>query len=168
MSTHYNPIQLTFDEMNNSRWLLQDAWGKMLSRHTWEWFVTMTFTEDVHPEAAVKKWRLWASKLARSLYGARWSKKPHLYWVVSIEFQKRGVLHLHGLIVGVRDARRLTWMDEWEGLDYKTGYARIYPVEDNLKASRYVSKYVSKGGEILFSDNFPNITFDLFNESCPD
>ena len=33
---------------------LVDAWVEYLSRWTWDWFVTLTFREAKHPEAAEK------------------------------------------------------------------------------------------------------------------
>lgn len=158
-------LKFTSKAHRSTRYALSDAWGNFLARYPWEWFVTLTFVEDVHPEAALKKWRLWVSKINRELFGPRWAKKKHggVYWVVSIEYQERGVIHLHALMTGLRETRRLTWMDKWQELDTKTGFARIFPVENNEAASRYVSKYISKGGEIFFSDNLKDISNDLLS-----
>ncbi|MBD3645942.1 MAG: hypothetical protein HUJ31_00510 [Pseudomonadales bacterium] len=120
------------------------AWGDLLARYPWEWFVTLTFVEDVHPEAAFKKWRWWIAKLSRSLYGPRWYKKGMVFWAVAFEHQKRGVLHFHALVNGVSKARRLTWMDKWYEMDPVTGFARIEVVKSIEATSHYICKYVAK------------------------
>ena len=74
--------------------------------------------------------------------------------MVAWERQKRDVLHLHALLGDIQDlntsARRLSWMDYWLKL---AGFARIEPILDDVAVSRYVSKYVAKGGEIDVSPN---------------
>lgn len=145
------------------KWRVRDGWAELIARYPWEWFVTLTFTEDIHPETAEKSMRYWIKQLNRDLYGCRWYKKHPfgVYWISAIEYQKRGVLHLHLLMNGVKSARRLSYMDMWNDLGNKNGFARIYPV-DNLEAvSRYLCKYVAKDGEISFSDNLKDSTAGL-------
>jgi hypothetical protein len=61
---------------------LVDAWVEYLSRWTWDWFVTLTFREAKHPEAAEKVFRVWISKMNRDMYGPRWSKhRRGVRWV---------------------------------------------------------------------------------------
>ena len=144
---------------------LRLAWGDFVARWPWEWFVSLTFTDDTHPERALKLFRVWVSKLNRQLYGPRWHKKePYgVLSVVAVEFQKSGRVHLHALMAGVGDARRLSWMDRWWDLDRLAGSPRIYPVENREAVSTYVTKYVSKGGEIEFSPNLRERHPDLFD-----
>jgi hypothetical protein len=133
---------------------LQTAWIEFLQRFPMQWFCTMTFKHHVHPEAADKLWRVWVSKLNRSLYGVRWYQRPEcgIYWIRALELQKREVIHYHALVGDVQDmnasARRLRWMDEWFRL---AGIARIEAIESDAAVSAYVSKYVTKGGEIELS-----------------
>jgi hypothetical protein len=125
---------------------LRDAWIAFLGRWEWEWFCTFTFRDMVHPEAADKRFRLLLSEANRVLYGHRWHKHGGgLRWVRALEYQKRDVIHYHALVGGVRDLRRLTWMDRWYEL---AGIARIEPITTTAAVVRYVSKYVVKGGEI--------------------
>jgi hypothetical protein len=139
--------------------LLQSAWIELLQRYWMQWFVTMTFSIAVHPEAALKKWRVWVSKLNRELYGPRWYLKGHtqVLWVLAIERQKRGVLHFHALVGDARDlnhrTRRLRWKDEWESL---AGFARIEAIRSEDEVRGYITKYVTKGGEIELS---PSLRF---------
>ena len=136
--------------------LLRDAWAEFLSAYPFQWFATFTFETNVHPEAALKRWRFFTNQLNRSLYGRRWQKKEHggIYWILGIERQRRGVIHFHALMGGVNDlnkaARRLSCMDYWNEL---AGFARIEAIRSNEAALRYVTKYVVKGGDIEFSKN---------------
>ena len=155
-------LKLREEANNHPNKLLRDGWGEFIARYPWEWFVNLTFTIDVHPEAALKKFRLWASMLARSLYGPRWSKNGGLYWVVAIEYQKRGVIHFHALVIGQKTANKFSWMDRWHSMDEKTGFARIYDVNSVTGVSHYLSKYVPKDGQVFFSDNLPNLDSGLF------
>jgi hypothetical protein len=133
---------------------LVEEWTAFLMRFPMQWFCTMTFAYPIHPEAADKLWRLWISKLNRSIYGVRWYRHDHtqVFWIRALEWQRRDVIHYHALVGDVRDmntlARRLDWMDEWRAL---AGIARIYTIESDEDVRRYVSKYVTKGGEIELS-----------------
>jgi len=135
---------------------LTAGWMALLARYRFNWFFTGTFRNSVHPEAAGKRYRRFINNLNRSLYGRRWMKQPGggVYWVVAWERQQRDVLHLHALIGDVEDlnnrARRLFWMDYWKQL---AGFACIEPIVDDQAVSRYVCKYVAKGGEIDLSSN---------------
>ena len=64
----------------------------------------------------------------------------------ALEWQRRDVLHFHGLIGGgVSVERRLTYMDKW---NEENGFARILPYDKKKGAIYYMVKYVLKGGEI--------------------
>jgi hypothetical protein len=134
---------------------LKEAWVELLSRYTWDWFCSFTFRGDIlHPEKAGKKFSVLVAKINRTLYGQRYYKHgKSIRWVRAIEMQKRGVLHYHALLAGERlqELRRLTFMDEWDGL---AGWARIEPLRSSQAVYRYVSKYVTKGGEIDIGGNF--------------
>jgi len=87
------------------------------------------------------------SKLNRQLYGPRWYKKAHggIPWARGLEYQRRDVIHFHALFLNVKGLRRLSCMDLWNEI---AGIARIEAVKDGLAARRYLTKYVSKEGEI--------------------
>jgi hypothetical protein len=146
------------------RQALRDAWIALLGRWEWEWFCTFTFRDMVHPEAADKRFRVLISQANRVLFGVRWHKHgAGLRWVRALEYQKRDVIHYHALMAGVQDLRRLTWMDRWHEL---AGYARIEPIESTAAVSRYVSKYVVKGGEIDMGGPLVAPDLPLFPEAA--
>ncbi len=134
---------------------LRRKWGQFVAGWPWEWFATFTFAYNTHPERALKLFRVWRSMLSREIYGRRWYKR-HPYGVrsvIAIEYHKSGQIHLHALLAGVGDIRRLTWMDKWQTLDELAGFPRIYPVRNNGAVSNYVTKYVTKGGDVYLSKN---------------
>jgi len=151
------------------RQALRTAWTQLLGRWEWEWFCTFTFRDSVHPEAADKRFRVFVSQCNRTLYGPRWHKHGRgIRWVRALEYQKRDVIHYHALMAGVEDLRRLTWMDRWYEM---AGIARIEQIESTDAVSRYVSKYVVKGGEIdmggpLMPDQLPLLT-NIFRRGFP-
>lgn len=136
---------------------LHRGWTTFLQWYEWQWFCTLTFRDMVHPESADKRFRTLISKLNRELFGPRWSKKPNetAYWTRGIEYQKRDVLHFHALVgCHSRDLNSCTtrrqWADEWNEL---AGFARIEKIRSAKEAARYVTKYVTKGGQIDLSPN---------------
>ena len=141
---------------NHPKVRLRESWINFLSIYEWDWFGTLTFEKDVHPEKGSKLYKKLINDLNRSLYGRRWMNMPHegVFWVRSSEFQKRGSLHYHFLMgsevnLNTR-SRRLYWMDYWKKI---AGFARIEDVGKREAALSYVTKYVVKDGEIDLSAN---------------
>jgi hypothetical protein len=115
-------------------------WGDWLGEFTWDWFVTLTFPDVIHPEQAAKRHARWTRALEK--YERRRVRQAR-----ALEYQKRGVIHYHALLWGVRpDTRRLDWMDAWHAI--AEGHARIVQYDPALGAAHYLAKYVTKGGEI--------------------
>ena len=136
-----------------------EGWEALLDRYHWDWFATFTFKDEVHPEAADKVFRVWMSKLQRSVAGVKWHTKPErtVRWARGLEWQKRGVLHYHALLFhrqGLNQvAHRRTWQDTWEQL---TGaFAQIRVCDSATAARAYIAKYCGKGGEVDLSPDLP-------------
>ncbi|MEM8493531.1 MAG: hypothetical protein AAF756_22150 [Pseudomonadota bacterium] len=127
-----------------------------LAPHSFDWFATFTFSDHIHPEAADKAFRVWINKLNISLYGRKWRyREPQgVKWLRGLEWQKRGVLHYHVLLSGVRGAIASAWSDVWH-VEMGMGFADIVLLNRDQEAVKaYVTKYVCKGGELDFSRNF--------------
>lgn len=110
----------------------------------WEWFGTWTFREDTHPESAIKAYMRLQHQINRKGYGVKYWKDKSLGMssIAAIEYQKRGVLHLHTLDGGTRDYRRMEAMDRWFSM---AGIARVFPFRRRGGAEKYVAKYILKG-----------------------
>ena len=122
----------------------------------WDWFSTWTFRQDTHPESAMKAFRLAQHQMNRKIYGVRYTDRDAgISSLVAIEFQKRGVIHLHSLDAGTRNYPRCvskgnkeSAMDIWFRM---AGIARVRAYHNNkIKgvergAIGYVAKYLLKG-----------------------
>lgn len=127
---------------------LHEAWTGFVGQfEPFDWYLTLTFREEVHPEQADRRYNRFLRQINESLFGRRFREKGQgIYHVRAIEYQRRGVLHFHSLMGGgVWKLRRLSYMDLWYS---ENGIARIEPYNPNLGARSYLSKYVSKGGEV--------------------
>lgn len=143
----------------------EDAYAEVLARQPWHWFLTLTFRPDherasggMHPEKADKAYRVLLSKINREVYGVRWYKRPDggLMWARGQEFHKSGKIHFHA-VCAAPDAdlntltRRMRWVDWWW---QEFGIARIERPQSQAEVTAYVSKYVTKDGEVDFSPNY--------------
>jgi len=129
------------------------AWVEMLSRFEWDWFVTLTFKNEIHPEAADKRFRVWLDQVNRPLYGRRWRERGQgVYWAKALEWQKRNVIHFHLLMSDTQNLnetlRRLSLMDKWNHI---AGFSKIEVPARQECVTRYCAKYIIKGGEIDLS-----------------
>lgn len=136
---------------------LQAAWVHLLVGYEWQWFVTCTFREAVHPERADKAFRYWVNLVDRSRLGPNYYKQGReerrARWVRALEWQKREVLHYHALVgnLGEYDtaqAVRMVWAEEWNRIG---GFGRVDAIGRVGGVCGYVAKYVSKGGQIDLS-----------------
>ena len=136
-----------------------EGWECLLDRYAWDWFGTYTFPEAIHPEAADKVFRVWVSKLNRSLAGSFYHKHPEnmARWARGLEWQKRGVLHYHALLYtrqGLnRQLLRFDWKNRWQ--DLSGGFCKILPCDSAAQLRAYLAKYCGKGGEVDVSNNLP-------------
>jgi len=138
---------------------LNEAWVKFIERfEPYRWYATLTFKNEVTQGRAEKQFRRFIRLINESLYGRCYRNRgTGVSWVKAIERQRRGVLHFHTLIGGeVWRLRRFTYMDLWrEGGFFSNGkrfqangFAKIEKYKRKLGARHYLSKYVTKGGEL--------------------
>jgi hypothetical protein len=138
-----------------------EGWEALLDRYVWDWFATYTFKDEVHPERADKVFRVWMSKLQKSVAGASWYKRPSdtVRWARGLEWQKRGVLHYHVLLshrLGLNQiATRKAWEQEWTRLT--EAFCSIYPCDSSGAVRAYIAKYCGKGGEVDLSQDLPTV-----------
>lgn len=141
-------VQLWDEELDYKRrvtagWI---EWIKRLDLMVggFEWFSTWTFRKNTHPESAIKAFMRLQHIINRKGYGVKYwrDKRLGMSSIVALEYQKRGVLHLHTLDGGTRDFRRMAAIDLWFSM---AGIARVYPFRRNGGAEAYVVKYILKG-----------------------
>lgn len=144
---------------------LQEAWADFVNDFPWQWFVTLTFRDEVHPEKAMKLFRVWIRALNYYLFGKSATRKGRsVYYVVAHEYQKRGVLHFHALIgADIALTERITFGGDksdlgclmyWNELWYSmAGICRVEEIKSKEAVANYISKYVIKDGQIDVSAN---------------
>jgi len=143
---------------------LKEVWGTWLTElgdsvGGWDWWATLTFRE---PPEDRPGW----NKIGWGYSGRAWDRfikelgltkgLSDINWVRGREYQRwRGVPHFHALIGGVKDIRRMDFVDWWFD---RYGIARILPYDRNLGAGFYLCKYVVKElGDIQFSGGLTKV-----------
>lgn len=145
----------------------RDGYAALLTREPWHWFATLTFRRDherasggIHPEKADKAFRYFIRCLDEHLYGqqreVRRRDRQSIVWARGQEFHKDGKVHFHALLAAPdRDlnasASRYHWHEWWFR---EFGRNQIEPPQCQGDVVAYVSKYVTKDGEVDFSHNF--------------
>ncbi len=114
---------------------LAEGWGQFLSQFSWDWFVTLTFRDEVKSFTAHRLFGRFARAIERA------AEQP-IFWFRADEIGSRGGrFHIHALFGNVSHLRRLFWMDRWSEV---AGYARILPFNEKRGAAYYCAKYVTK------------------------
>jgi hypothetical protein len=112
----------------------------------------------MHGEAADKAFRFFVSSLNRELYGPKWNTKWHrgVQWARGQEFHKDGRLHFHAVAAApTGDLNRLMSRYQWHEFWFREfGRNRLETPRSLADVAGYVSKYVTKGGEVDVSRNF--------------
>lgn len=145
----------------------RDAYAHLLSREPWHWFTTLTFRRDhllnsggMHPEKADKAFRFFIRNLEEQVYGDQREKRARsrqgIVWARGQEFHKDGKVHFHAVLAAPdRDldacCSRYFWHEWWFKEFGRNQIEKPRSQEDVLG---YVSKYVTKDGEVDFSHNF--------------
>lgn len=123
------------------------AWIEFIKRYQYEWYLTLTFKFEVSPEHAVRQFNHFIRKINEQVYGRRYrEKKQGVHFVRVIENQQRGVIHFHSLIGGGSET-----LSRWELSRIwhsNNGIADIQPYDPSQRAIEYLTKTISKGGEI--------------------
>lgn len=136
----------------------QDAWVALASRYDpFDLFLTHTFTQDIHPEQADKRFYRFIHKLDVSLFGKRYREQGRgLYWFRALEYQRRGVVHFHSIVGGgayklLRQNITKLWEndDKYENnVNGDNGKLWVEKYDPTRGAKYYLADYLSKNGEI--------------------
>lgn len=148
-------MQLQYNINNTTVPSLQDEWSKFLSQITkFDQFLTLTFKDPVGEELSDKQFSKWLRQVNILLFGKRFREnKLGLTAIKGIEKQMRGAIHFHVLLSGVpkhldSPSMRDSLCVVWENCHPNNGFANCQTVKNSMSVAKYISKYVSKGGEI--------------------
>ena len=137
---------------------LSDAWTGWLSQRPWDLFVTLTSERRTHPEALHKRFRYCVHQMSDELYGRAETRRGcPIEYINALERHKSGWPHSHALLrfpdVDLADPAQLS-LAHWQKRMCETGgYAWIERPSSQASVVGYVAKYVTKEGDLVFSDN---------------
>lgn len=129
---------------------LKGGWKGLIKRYEpYEWFATLTFRDEIHPEQANKHYMRFIRIMNEDRFGKRYREKGlGTYYFRTTEYQTRGAIHFHCLMGGGLDDLSIsTYTAIWR---VYYGLAKIEPYVPSMGAAAYLSKSVEKGGEIDF------------------
>jgi hypothetical protein len=131
---------------------LGESWTDFMSRYPLEWFVHLTFKDEVSPEIARKKFLKWVRSLCVT---------EHLRIAAWIIYNPVNHSHLHALMLGhnkkgktLKEVSIEPWQKKWSA--YRYG-CMIEPVYDLKGASGYCAKnilasYRENSSDVFFYD----------------
>lgn len=135
------------DYTSYSKIELVEGWENFIRGFaSWKWFITLTFREFVTSDQLDHQFRFLVQVLNRDLFGKHYVRMVgHSYfsYAMGIETQRRGALHAHLLID--KNINLNVLHPVWNKM---AGFAWAVPVDDLDGAVGYLSKYVSKGGDL--------------------
>lgn len=126
---------------------LVEGWEQFVTGFAdWKSFITLTSREIVTRDQIEHKFRWLVRRLNSDLFGHNYTRiVGHSYfsYALGLEYQKRDVLHAHVLV-----DRKVNFEAIHQIWNSMSGFAYIVPVVDAAGAAAYLSKYVSKGGDL--------------------
>lgn len=140
---------------------LREAWGDWIGRQPWDLFVTLTSEKQTHPEAMTKRFRYCMKTAETFVYGRKREPAGHtLQWVVGLERTKQGWPHTHAVVrfphcvdggIIPKDVFDLAYWQKW--MTATGGYAWLEIPRSQQAVVNYVTKYITKGGDLDLSRN---------------
>lgn len=151
------------NSLNSS--LLRQSWADWINSRDWQLFITFTFIDRIHPIAAERYLHTFFNKQNRRIYGRNYQKRPLcLVWIAGLEYQKRNVVHFHALVANVpADYRYQAGYMDWKSIGNNAGNIQIEKIRTLSDAIFYVTKYVTKEGDIILCPQL-----ELSQECGPD
>jgi hypothetical protein len=137
---------------------IREAWSGFLSQRPWDLFLTLTSEKRTHPEALHKRFRYCCNLIGRELYGRVGTRHGNpIEYVNGIERHKSGWPHSHAVMripgVDLVDQEQFS-LAIWQARITDTGgFSWLSRPRSSDQVVDYVSKYVTKDGELLLSDN---------------
>lgn len=115
-----------------------------------DWISDISYNKDAQERFARQQYLIWIRALNESIYGRRFRERglgvDNAY---GMEFQRRGVIHLHAVLKGIpKEVSMTKWAVKWWHQHGNNGYATIESYDPKLGAVGYLGKYIVKGGQV--------------------
>ncbi len=137
---------------------LRESWAEWLSQRPWDLFLTLTSEHRTHPEALHKRFCWYRNQMSDELYGRSVTRRCNpIEFVNGIERHKSGFPHSHALLrlpnVDLAERSQFSLADWQQRMSKTGGWAWLSRPRDQADVTSYVTKYVTKDGELVLSDN---------------
>jgi len=116
--------------------------------NTWDYFLTFTFNPEQTDRYSYEET---SKKMAKWFNNMRQRKAPNLKYIAVPEQHKDGAYHFHALVsnigeISLTDSLKRTKQGDiiYNLPNYKYGYTTATTVKDSLRASNYITKYITK------------------------
>lgn len=120
----------------------------------WEWFVTWTF--DKQKVNSRYDYDELSKRMSQWLKDARKMKANDMKYLIVPEHHEDGAIHFHGLMSDVGELKfESSGVSDKSGReifnvgDYKLGFTTATKISDSMKASNYITKYITV--EMIFN-----------------
>lgn len=128
------------------------------------WFVTQTFENECSMSSAEVAYGRWAGRLTEACA----ARGQRLSWVRATEWQQRGVVHYHSLLISgeLHSHSRKRWEGRWERGGFNNGYCRTYDAVHS--AAPYLAKYMNKdrGGDLHWGGTWRGLSVPTSTQCC--
>lgn len=131
---------------------------RWLSARPWDLFLTLTSDHRTHPESLHKRFRYCVHQMSNELYGRpRTRRACPIEYVNGIERHKSGWPHSHALLrfpeIDLADPLQLSLATWQKRITETGGFAWLSRPRAQADVVGYVTKYVTKDGELMLSEN---------------
>jgi len=137
---------------------VRPAWTEWLSQRPWDLFLTLTSERPTHPEALHKRFCWYRNKMSDALYGRAITRRANpIEYVNGIERHKSGFPHSHALLrlpdVDLAERSQFS-LEHWQKfMSDSGGWTWLSRPRGQGDVVAYVTKYVTKDGELILSEN---------------
>jgi len=116
--------------------------------NTWDYFLTFTFDPDKVDRYSYEET---SNKMSRWFRNMKQRKAPDIKYIAVPEQHKDGAYHFHALVsnigeISLTDSTKRTKNGDiiYNCDNFKYGYTTATTVKDSLRASNYITKYITK------------------------
>ncbi len=117
-------------DRESARLKMRRSWGEWLGRFSWHHFGTLTFSNEVSIENALRQFRRWIRRLELRTQNA-------VPWFMVVERGSAGLVHVHALTWGTASIGAAAVDGAWRG-----GRSEVSTYDPRKGAAYYVSKQI--------------------------
>lgn len=140
------------------------GYADLMGRYALPLFHTQTFASRAHPETVEKALRYYVNRWNDELHGNNWKRRgvDGVQYIAGIERHKSGNPHSHAVLghpdIDLGSAEHSALRRSMRELaEHEWGFAKLEVAKSPEHTNAYISKYVSKDGDIVISSKIENL-----------